>query len=178
MRAERQVGFTLIEMLMVVAIVVVLGFVAMSAYRRYLASARKSEVMSLFAEIRAREEAYRSEFSAYASSGTGEDDLWPKLAGASEPKAKDWMPTPGNWSALGVNPGKGQVYCGYSVVAGDAASFAAAAGTRGKAAFATAPTGPWWYATGICDNDGSSAKNATYLTTSESQTLYEQFIQN
>ena len=35
------------------------------AYRRYLDTARKSEVYAMFAEIRSKEEAYRAEFSSY-----------------------------------------------------------------------------------------------------------------
>ena len=45
----------------------------------------------MFGEIRAREEAYRTEFSSYLSAGASEDDLWPKLA-AGEPTAKVWSP--------------------------------------------------------------------------------------
>lgn len=171
---ERQPGFSLLEMMIVVAIVITLSVVAMGAYRRHMDNARRSEVVAVFAEIRLREEAYRAEFSSYLSSGANEDDFWPVL-GAGEPAAKAWQPTPGNWAALGVNPGKAQVYCGYSVVAGAAGSLGGA-GARGLAAFPVAPQAPWWYANATCDNDGNPGTNAMFVTTSESLSMFEQDI--
>ena len=94
-----------------------------------------------------------------------------RLAGAS---ARFGLPE----VTLGFNPGKSALYCGYSVVSsvGQSASLAPA-GARGHAAFPVAPTGIWWYASGICDNDGDSTVNATYVVTSESQTPSEQNVQ-
>jgi len=47
-------------MMIVVAIMTVLVVVALGAYRRYMDNARKSEVIAMFAEIRAKEETYRA----------------------------------------------------------------------------------------------------------------------
>lgn len=172
-------GFTLVEMMIVVAIISVLAVVAGGAYTKYLNNARKSEVHSMFAEIRVKEEAYRAEFSTYASSGTGETDVWPALLGAGqgEPKAKSWASgIAGNWNNLGIAPGRSMLYCGYSIVAG--LSNVAAAGTLGAAIWASAPTTPWWYAVGVCDNDGKGPPNATFVTSFDKDTIYEQNVGN
>src|SRR5687767_7536978 len=97
----RNRGFTLIEMLTTITIVSVLAVVAMGGWRKHMNSARRSEVYSMFAEIRAKEEAYRAEFSSYLGSGGSEDSYWPVLGG-NEPTVKTWAPSPGNWSSLGI----------------------------------------------------------------------------
>jgi prepilin-type N-terminal cleavage/methylation domain-containing protein len=174
----RQRGFTLIEMMIVVAIITVLVVVANGAYRKYLDNARKSEVYAMFAEIRAKEEAYRAEFSAYLGSGGAENNFWPVVDAAPEPKAKLWAPPPGNWLALGVAPPKSTMYCGYAVVAGIAGSLAGA-GAYGTGAYAgAAPTTMWWYATATCDNDGVPGTNAMFVTTSDKDTVYEENVHN
>lgn len=158
-------------MLIVVVIVTTLGLAALHAYRRYLDQARTSEAAAVLAEIRTREEAYRAEFSTYLSLSANENDFWPVL-GSGEPRAKNWQPAPAPWVQLGVNPGKLQVYCGYSVIAGAAGT--QPGGTRGGALFPAAPAVPWWYATAACDNDGDPSVNALYVTSSESVTISEQ----
>ena len=170
----RESGFTLVEMLIVVAIITVLAVVAGGAYTKYANNARKSEVYAMFAEIRAKEEAYRAEFSTYLSSGTGEADLWPALLVAGEPKAKFWLPVPGasNWTAIGISPGKAMVYCGYTVIAG--APNVAAAGVYGAATFPAAPTTQWWYAMAVCDNDGHGSPNATWVAASDRDAVFEE----
>lgn len=171
-------GFTLVELMIVIAIIATLAVVAGGAYRKYSNSARKTEVYAMFAEIRAKEEAYRAEFSQYLSSGAGEADVWPALLGANagEPKAKNWLPLPGasNWNALGVAPGKTMLYCGYTVIAG--AANVAPVGNYGAAAWPAAPTAPWWYAVAVCDNDGAGPPNATLVATSDRDTVYEENV--
>jgi prepilin-type N-terminal cleavage/methylation domain-containing protein len=176
---RRAAGFTLVEMMIVVAILTVLVVVALGAYRRYMDNARKTEVYSMFAEIRAKEEAYRAEFSAYSTTGAGESDFYPVPLTSGEPKAKAWGAPPGNWNAIGISPVKGMLYCGYTVVAG-AANSLAGAGAIGNGAFnSTAPTTPWWYAVATCDNDGTHFNGPTYgydsvyVTTGTSDVVFE-----
>src|SRR5437667_4613690 len=97
MRHARARGFTLVELMITVAILVVLSVVAGGAYRRYLDNAKKSEVLSLFAEIRTKEEAYRAEFSSYLSTTGNDTTFFPVLGvcnvpggSATEPCAKLW----------------------------------------------------------------------------------------
>jgi prepilin-type N-terminal cleavage/methylation domain-containing protein len=157
-------GFTLVELMIVVAIVGVLAVVAGNAYRKYMDSARKSEVYALFGEIRTKEEAYRAEFNAYLGTTTDETVLYPVLLSAGEPKPKPVAPLPAAWTQLGIQPGHANLYCGYAVVA-DAAN-TPPAGAIGLATFSVTPKVPWWYVTAQCDNDGDgdASHNATFTT--------------
>jgi hypothetical protein len=113
------------------------------------------------------------------STGAGETAYWPVVDGScNEPCGKSWTPAPGNWNSMGVAPPKGQLYCGYAVVAGVSNSLAGA-GAFGQGAFNNvAPTVPWWYVVATCDNDGNSSTNAIFVTTSQADTFFEQNVHN
>jgi prepilin-type N-terminal cleavage/methylation domain-containing protein len=167
-------GFTLIEMMIVVAIIGVLAVVAGTAYRRYMDSARTTEAYGMLGEIRQREEAYKAEFSQYTGWATDEltTSAWPQVdlstncVGSSrEPCYKTWQTaqTPPQWTALGINPGKQAVQCGYLALSGSAGQGAPA--TIGQDLFNNAaPQTMWWYAVAVCDNDGTPGTNATFAT--------------
>lgn len=165
-------GFTLVELLIVVAIIGVLAVVAGTAFRRYGDSARATEAAAMLAEFRMKEEAYKAENSVYLSTGADETALYPALASSGEPRAKT-VTRPATWVTLGIQPTRSQLYCGYVVVAGAAGTAVPGLGTPilGN----TAPTVPWWYAVGVCNNDGSShttaANNTNYITASTTATV-------
>jgi hypothetical protein len=62
------------------------------------------------------------------------------VLGSGEPHAKNWQPAPAAWVTLGINPGKHQVYCGDTVIAGAAET--RPSGTRGSAMFPAEPATP------------------------------------
>src|SRR5262245_24606141 len=118
-------GFTLIELMIVVAILSVVAVLAVSSSSRYVRHSAKSEVYAMLGEIRAKQEAYMAESGTYLSAthtaaGTTDTDIHPQLAGASEFTTKNWQPLADTrWSTgLGVNPPPGQLYCGYVPFAG------------------------------------------------------------
>jgi prepilin-type N-terminal cleavage/methylation domain-containing protein len=172
----RRKGFTLVELMIVVAIISVLAVVAGTAYRRYLDSARTTEAYAMLGEIRTRQEAYRAEFSTYLSTGAAETNLFPAVDSAScypsgnkEPCQKAVSTTipgtviPAGWTSLGINPSRFTLQCGYVAIAG--ASGTSVTGAEGLRLLPTNPqTTPWWYAIAVCDNDGNSATNATFVT--------------
>ena len=160
-------GFTLVELLIVVAIISVLAVVAGTAYRRYMDSARTSEAYAMLGEIRMKEEAYRAEKSSYYATSADEalTNGWPIVDGAvKEPCFKVVAPLPAAWTNLGINPGKSALQCGYNVLAGLPSTGTLGTMGQGILGGATAPGTPWWYAVATCDNDGSTAKNATFTT--------------
>jgi type IV pilus assembly protein PilA len=62
---HRSDGFTLIEMMFVVAVIGILAAVAVVAYTKSMNKARSSEIPQMFGELKSREEAFKAEFGAY-----------------------------------------------------------------------------------------------------------------
>jgi prepilin-type N-terminal cleavage/methylation domain-containing protein len=153
---RRREGYTLIELLIVVAIIGVLAAVAIPSFRSYVNRAKVSEATSFLAAIKQRQEAYRSDFSQYAACADnpatvpGEDKLaWVAAA---------------DWQQLGAHP-DGAVYFQYNVEAG-------APGTTPAAGLGYTGNDFWFVAraTGDLDDDGTllmleaySAANHIYV---------------
>lgn len=183
---KRARGFTLVELMIVMAIIVILSVIAVMTYKRFMARARATEVHAMFSEIRAKEESYRAEFGTYLTISTGETDFYPALGAAgTEPLAKAWQPTNAAWTQLGIRPPSTQVYCGYAVIAGAANNWGAA-GTQMKAFMknpllnngTNPPAVNWWCAVAMCDNDSSGGAlgagvNAEFFTSSQLTTVRE-----
>ena len=175
---RRHQGFTLIELMIVVAIVTVLSVIAVGAYRKFTARARTTEVYAMFADIRAKEESYRAEFSSYYSLSASETDLYPVLGSAgTEPRAKTWV-APATWTFIGARPSSQQLYCGYAVVAAAANSWGAS-GAYMRSFVNTLPGVGWWAAVAMCDNDSTAGtlydgNNARFTTSSLTTTVREE----
>lgn len=73
MRSKR--GFTLIELMIVVAIVGVLAAIAIPAYQDYVKRARMSEVLSIFDALATGANEYYSALSYYPSASYGANNL-------------------------------------------------------------------------------------------------------
>src|SRR5262245_2639228 len=144
-------GFTLVELMIVVVIIGVLGAVAVYAYRKQVNRAREAEVSAMMGEFRAKEEAYRTEFGAYKSTGADESAIYPVLgtciSGSVEPCPKV-ITKPQAWIDLGINPQRTQLYCGYVAVAGAAGTAPSGHGAMILGA-AVVPT-PWYWLYASC----------------------------
>jgi prepilin-type N-terminal cleavage/methylation domain-containing protein len=168
-------GFTLIEMLTVVAIIAVLAAVSIGAYRKYSDSGRAAEAMAMIGEFRTKEAAYYTEYNQYLSTGVADaalTDLYPVVGGScAEPcskqlAAKPWTTAPlSNWQTLGVAPTRNALYCGYVVAAGTPASwgFASANGKTSTQLPTNAPGVPWFYVHAVCDNNAIKSTNTEYI---------------
>lgn len=124
--AKRQ-GFSLMELMSVVAIVGILSAIAIPTFSGYIYKARTSEATEFLGVIRLREESYRSEFGVYCPT-------LPSSAAANDYKQLDThsnlVPDPDTtkrdpktfssttpWLQLGARP-SGPVRFGYGVAAG------------------------------------------------------------
>ena len=104
-KVRRQAGFTIIELMIVVAILGILAAVALVAYRQYTIRAHNAEATSVLADIRLKQEAYRATFHRYAHIGVWTPD------GATPSSEEMIWPTDtaldtvgGQWRQLGVVP--------------------------------------------------------------------------
>lgn len=179
-RGRTDSGFTLVELMIVVAIIAVLATIAGTAYRRYMDSGRTAEAMAMLGEIRAKEEAYRAEFNKYAGWSQNSEVVAKTLpsvdtqtcatGGTKEPCNKAVAPSGWSgqwlvWQGLGINAGKNTLYCGYTLNSEEEGN--PAANSLGALILGgTTPPTPFWYAVAQCDNDGNTGLNATFTTAS------------
>ena len=119
---QRQGGFSLIEMMIVVAIIGILAAIAVPSYISYVQRSRTAEAITFLAEIRQRQEAYRAEFGQYcsvsAAPGSAIDSGgWAPATLPTGGELIGWGGTPGDWDHLGANP-DGPVRFQYRTTAG------------------------------------------------------------
>jgi type IV pilus assembly protein PilA len=120
MRIERRSrGFTLIELMIVVAIIGVLAVLAVVGYRAVINSSRTAEPRQFIMTVRLQEESYKAETGAYADISGGYGALCPAGAGSGTTKKYGWDPNCGAtqpWKNIGATP-DGPVLFGYAAVA-------------------------------------------------------------
>lgn len=109
-------GFTLIELMIVVIILGVLAAVAIPSFRSYVYRSRASEASDFLAEIRQRQESYRSEFGQYAAVSMNFSDFTPSMY-LPNGRAQSWPASTPTWDQLGARP-DGVIYFRYASVAG------------------------------------------------------------
>jgi prepilin-type N-terminal cleavage/methylation domain-containing protein len=129
-------GYTLMELMIVVAIVGILSAVAIPTFQSYLQRSRVTEAVTFLGEIRQRQESYRAEFGQYCSvsatpGSPPESGAW---APATLPTGGDkvgWSGNPGDWSQLGAVP-DGPVRFQYRTTAGPPTTTPGIAGYDGS----------------------------------------------
>jgi type IV pilus assembly protein PilA len=104
----RKGGFTLIELMIVVAIIGILAAIAIPNFLRFQLKAKSSEGKTNIAAIRTAEQSYYSEFGVYVSTANATPTTAPTSA-----KQTFGVPDPG-LDRIGWSP-EGQVYFNYMV---------------------------------------------------------------
>jgi type IV pilus assembly protein PilA len=165
-------GFTLIELMIVVAIVGVLAALAVAGYRKLVQSSHVSEATGMVQNIRVAQEGYHSETQQYANVSTAINAYYPNAPVYQQVTA--WgapCTTCGGgvaWSALPVHV-DGPVLFGYATVAGLAGNAPAPASVtvNGTAlVFPAAPTTDWYIIAAEGDLDGDPTVNTHVYATS------------
>jgi prepilin-type N-terminal cleavage/methylation domain-containing protein len=158
-------GFSLIELMVAVAIVAVLAAVATVAYSRHINRSRVVEARAFMAKIQARMEAYLQQHGTYfdvsnnGAGAAGDEGLYyPALVPGSEPLAKPWNAPPAGWARIGARPESGHSHFEYLVRASygpNHALYGQAAALGLQAPGAGATPAPWYYivARGDLDDD-------------------------
>lgn len=149
-----QAGFSLTELMVVVAIIGILSSVAVMSFRRYSVRVRVGEAYAMLGMIKAREEIYRAEFNQYAAAA-----LHPAaVPGAGQPL--DWgtgAGVPADWQQIGLRPDR-QLYFIYQVAAGAPGIAPAPVGFNGGAPLGYPVANDFYYvATARSDIDGDGA---------------------
>ena len=165
-------GFTLVELLVVVAMIGVLAAIAMVGYRRYMNSAGSAEARAVMQGIRGSEEAYRAEMLTYLNCSESLTDWYPM--NPPGPQKHHWV-NPGHsgypcWRLLNVTT-DGPVRFGYSVVAGLAGSISVGGIGMTNAPVFPDTSEPWYVIAARGDRDGDGDP-ALLITSSLNGEIY------
>jgi type IV pilus assembly protein PilA len=144
-RIRNRKGFTLVELMIVVAIIGILAAIAIPNFLQFRLKAKTSEAKSNLGAIRSTEVAYFAEWNFYVG-GSGENPGTGTLDGAK----RAWNGAT-SFSIIGFAP-EGNVYYSYAIEAGGDATTVYGAQANGFSGRAT----------GDLDDDGS---DAYFLTT-------------
>jgi type IV pilus assembly protein PilA len=178
-RRQRSRGFTLVELMIVVAMIGVLAALALVGYRKYISSAQTGEATSMLNNIRSAQESYKSEAMSYLNVSADLDDLYPRAIGDLDDRKVGWPnPPAGAWAQLGARP-NGAVRFSYAVISGLPGTAPPAGGYQGSddPLWANAYGGglsgePWWVAVAVADRDD----DGTYCVVQTSSFASDVFI--
>jgi prepilin-type N-terminal cleavage/methylation domain-containing protein len=176
---RRARAFTLIETMIVVAMVGILVLLAGVGYRRWVLNARMSEAQNLVGNIRAAEETFRAENSGYLaiSPDLSTASLYPSTTPTAASVTQWGLPCANcikstAWQGLNVSP-SGPVMFGYAVIADNTGvTSPPAIMVNGVATSLASMAGqPWYIVEGMCDldNDPTTPSTTVYGISANNQ---------
>jgi len=162
-----RLGFSLIELMIVVVIMGILATVAASSYTRFSRRARLQEAVSFLADIRIKQETYYQTYHRYVSTGANENDFWP--AAMDWKKGNPWgfdcnvaaqaAAHPG-WCSLGASfLATQEVYFQYVAVGRNPTNPVVP-----NAQYIKDSTRDWWYARAAADFDSNGVFSDIWLS--------------
>ncbi len=161
-------GYTLVELMIVVAIVGILASIAVPGYQNYTMRAKAVEAVNTLAAINAAQHAYieNSETETYCNA-SGTAASWnPNATPGGQPQP--WDDTDAAWKQLGFRAPP-VVLFSYQTVAGSSVQLPTALGFTTDRGY---PSGiPWFISSAIADMDGDGIQ-VTYESYSATTKMY------
>ena len=164
-RIKDKKGFSLIELMIVVAIIAILATIAFPYFRSSTRRAKSSEVPKVFSDIKVRQGEYHFENGVYVSTGASDGDYFP-AAPAGPDRPQDITSLPASWQALKLQPEGNALYCAYVTIAGERGDGSNIGPVAQSFGFTEAPQEDWFYMLAECDFDDNPAVNSLYFMSS------------
>jgi prepilin-type N-terminal cleavage/methylation domain-containing protein len=177
MRSPRA-GFTLVELMIVVAIIAILAAMGTIGFRRWIARARTTEAVAMLAEMNSKEQTYRMEFGVFLPLRADGNATLPSpdepatafypvspsavsfdsaRSAVSVANSALW---PASWKAVGISPRDTSLYCTYMTNAGGAQDSVPVAATFGTG-LVSGVAAPWFYGLAACNMNGPAGYPAS-----------------
>jgi len=162
MSVTRQRGFTLVELMFVVAILGTLSVVAVASYKGYMKRAHAQEAIAFLMDIKMKQETYFMTYSQFVDTGVSPEDMFPTLNMIPD----RWLQGGNSWDcvnpasntirgfcALGLMPKQEMTHYQFVTMGWQPGDVIPAASPQGP--WIRDPTRRWWFARARSYNDVS-----------------------